>query len=137
MKSITSILFWGILICFIVSGYLCNGGSSSTTTPTITINAIDCPSDSVQVVLSATRNNATNNWIVTVSVNVKCNGRNYNNAEIKLTYLGSDYKITTDANGDASRRFPPATGDPTGNSVKITIKGSDSEVERTTTVVPQ
>jgi hypothetical protein len=116
-----------IIFVFSTLGFLCNGGNEQ---PAITIRAVDCPAENILITATATRNNATNNWIVTVRVNVKCNGQNIPNAEIKIKYLGSDYKANTDASGDVSRPFPPATGDPVGNTVKVTVMGTgDAETK--------
>lgn len=125
-------LFFFFVVLFLsvlwITGFLCSGG---TVQPVITISAVDCPADSIQINGTAIRNNATNNWITTLNVNVKCNGRNIPNAEIKVTYLYSDSKITTNANGDATRRFGPATGDPVGGTVNVTVKGAgDKEVKK-------
>lgn len=117
------------------SGFSCTGSSGTNEQPEITITAIDCPADSVQITATAKRNNATNNWVVNLSVNVKCNGRNISNAEIKVNYLYTDYKITTNSTGDASRRFGPATADPKGGTIKVTVKGAgDNEVKKDVTI---
>ena len=122
-----------IFLVLFSAGFLCSG--SSTVQPQITITAVDCPVDSIQITANAVKNNATNNWVVTLTVNVKCNGRNIPNAEIKVTYLYVDYKLTTNASGDILKRFAPATGDPTGNTVNITLKGAgDSEKKADITV---
>lgn len=135
MNKVIIFLSVYVSLLLISSGFSCGGGSGTTVQPIVTITAVDCPADSIQINATAKRNNATNNWIVTLNVNVKCNGRNIPNAEIKVTYLSTDYKITTDAGGDVSKRFPPATADPAGNSMSVTVKGAgDSEVKRDITV---
>ncbi len=120
LNRISFIGITAVLLFITAGGYLCNGGG----TPQFQITAIDCPVENIVLTVTATKAGSTDRWTVTVNVNVKCNGVNIPNAEIKVTYLGVDYKTTTNATGDASSRIGPLHAPQAGNTGNVTVIGT-------------
>jgi hypothetical protein len=106
-----------------ISSYGCPPESGKT--KPVTITAVDCPADSIVITPTITVAGTTNNWVVAVNVNVKCNGKNISNAEVKVNYAYTDYKITTDGSGNASARARVQTNDRPSGTATVTVKASD------------
>jgi hypothetical protein len=130
----TAMLFLGLASSlFLQEG--CPRGSAPPPPPTITLNAIDCPKDQVQINPTVTKTGGGGRkWALHVSVAVKCNGR-----PIKAEFLVKvddwwTQKYITNDNGELTVNGPPQDGDPGGQSVNVTVNGNDGEKQETLTV---
>lgn len=135
MKLISNAVFFSSLIIILILNSGCPEASS-----TGTIAPSTCPSELISITGNATKGGSTNNWVVTINLTATCAGppvAPLAGAQIRLTYLGTNYIVTTNTGGTYSQRFPPATGNPSGNRFTATVKGSDGvEVSSGTITVP-
>jgi hypothetical protein len=99
----------------------------SSTTPRITLNAVDCEKDKIQITAAKTVSGSTSNWVVLIEVTVKCDGAALPNAEFKFTpWIGDPLKLTTDNQGKGSYRKQVGTSERPGNlTVEVEVEGSD------------
>jgi len=113
-----------LLIIFSIYWIGCRG---SSTTPTITLSAVDCEKDNITIMATKTVSGSASNWVVVIEVTVKCNGQALPNAEFKFKpWIGDPLKLTTDNQGKSSYRKQVGTTDRPGSlDVNVEIEGSD------------
>ncbi len=120
-------LLGGILavICCACFGFLLIGGCDGTP-PTITLTATDCLVDDIKITATATKSGRKPNFTVKITVVVTCNGNPLPNAQLKVEWwIGPAVRVTTDKDGKASASKGRIWADPSGQTVELTIEGSD------------
>ena len=103
------------------------GCPDSDETPTITLTATDCEKDKISVTASKSVGGSPSNWVVTVSIEVKCDGQPLGNAQLKYTsWIGVSTRLETDGDGKTSARGRVSTSERPGSlDVTVEIEGSD------------
>lgn len=123
------------VFCFSIAAvlFLVTGCPEKSTTRALVPSS--CNSDSLRITATAIKSGPENNWRVEVKVNIKCGTVLLGNTELKLNYNGDDFIYMTNAAGDFSRKFGPATGNPTGVRVTVSVMGSDGNEAAISTLV--
>jgi hypothetical protein len=117
-----------LALLFLSAFYGCPGSK-----PTITIQAIDCPTDQITIDDKSTVRSASGDqWVLNAKVIVKCNGEVYKDAEIIVSFWwpNGTTKLKTNEKGEATYTKRGHGSLPYGEKFKVTIKGSDGEKEK-------
>ncbi len=95
----------------------------------ITIKAVDCPKDMINISVTATPVPKGPDWVAHFVITVTCNGAPIDGAEVSAqvsSWFTKTWK--TNAKGQIiENSSPPKQGDPEGQTVKVTVVGSDGE----------
>lgn len=122
------------VLCCACFGFLLISGCDGTS-PTITLTATDCPVDDIKITATATKSGNKPNFAVKITVVVTCNDNPLSEAELKVTWwIGPAVKVKTDQDGKATASKGRIWADPSGQTVKVTIEGSDDTKTVTVTV---
>lgn len=114
---------------------LIGGCDGSQPQPTITLTATDCPVDDIKITATATKSGNKPNFAVKITVVVTCNDNPLSEAELKVEWwVGPAVKIKTDQDGKASASKGRIWADPSGETVEVTIEGSDDTKTVTVTI---
>lgn len=129
----------GIFLCaMVLTGCWLFGGGGK-----VTLTVTNCPKESISITFSdsLTMKDSGTPYIVQAVVTIRCNGEPVNGAEIKVEWpwLSNDkpMKVNTDADGKYSIKKDNLGSDPTGQTIEVTIKGSDGEKTATLTIPPK
>jgi hypothetical protein len=108
-----------------------DSGKSGGSQPVITLTATDCPKGQINMTVKATEFQQGAKWRTKVEVTVTCGGQPIK-AEIKISVSGGWWteKFQTDAQGKLTATGPPKDGEPSGQSVTVTVQGSDGETQK-------
>ena len=116
-----------ISIILLLAFYGCPGGPKPKK---ITITASECPSEQITVEdQSNVTTTAGSQWRLSAKIVVKCNGEVVKDAEIKVEFWwpSGTYKLTTNAQGEATYTKRGQGSPPYGEKFTVTIKGNDDE----------
>lgn len=127
MKTYLISLLPTIALLFLLGVF---SGCPGTGTPTITLTVTDCPFDKITIT-NLTRVSAVQGrqWRMNAKIAVKCDGQPVQGAELKVEFWwpNGTYKLTTNANGEATYNKTGQGDLPIGEKFKVTIKGNDDE----------
>jgi hypothetical protein len=105
--------------------------------PEITLTAIDCPVDEIDISVTITKRRDPSRTTTTAKITVTCMGEPVNEAEINVNFWDLfTKKDKTDENGELT--VSQVTGaDTTGLEVTVTVEGEDGEREVVVKPVPE
>jgi len=95
--------------------------------PVITVTAIDCPIEDIELTATITKRRGPSQTVTTATVTVKCAGEPVNEAQINVNFWGLFTRTaTTNAEGQASAS-QVTHADTSGLEVTVTVVGQDGE----------
>lgn len=113
-------------IPFLFLFYGCPGSGE----PKITLTVTDCPVQNITIEENTRVTTQTGNqWTMSTTITVKCNGKPAKNADIKVKFWWpkGTFKLTTNEKGKVRKTKRGQGARPTGEKFTVTIVGSDGE----------
>lgn len=118
-------------------GLLMLGWGCGDDQPTITLTAIDCPVEDIELSVTITKRRDPSRTTTTAKITVTCMGDPVNEAQINVDFWGLFSKTEkTDENGELTVS-QVTSADTTGLEVTVTVEGQDGEREVVVKPVPE
>ena len=117
-------------------GFGCGSDDDSEEQPVITLTAIDCPVEDIQLSVVVTKRRDPSRTVTTATITVTCADEAVNNAELSVSFWGVRTRVGS-TNEEGKLTVSQVTSvDTTGLEVTVTVEGSDGESEVVVTPVP-
>jgi hypothetical protein len=132
ISNLHKLTLYLLLLTALFFFYGCPGGN-----PKITLEVTDCPKDQITITDQTTvRSISGEQWQLTTTITVKCNGQPANKADIKLEFWwpNGTFKKQTNDKGEVRFTKKGQGSKPSGQTFTVTIVGNDGEMTKDFTV---